>query len=137
MNAREFFKNPWVQLGVSVVCVTASELFLKAGAMETADIAGKWAWSGVFGLFSPWVWIGITLVILSFVTWLYVLRYLPLTIAFPVSQAVHVLIPLSCWVFLGEKVSAQRWLGIALVMAGIVLVAKPVASMEEKLEEEL
>ena len=131
------FKNPWLQLAVSVVCVTISELFLKMGAMETADIAGEWAWSGVFGLFSAWVWIGIVLVILSFITWLYVLRHLPLTIAFPVSQAVHVLIPLISWIFLGEKISPQRWIGIGLVMAGIILVAKRVARMEEKLEGQL
>jgi drug/metabolite transporter (DMT)-like permease len=137
MHHRKLFANPWLQLALSVACVTVSELFLKTGAVETADLGGAWAWTGIFGLVSIWVWIGIVLVILSFITWLYVLRFLPLTIAFPVSQAVHILIPLSSWLILAERITAHRWTGIGLIFAGIMLIAKPVAQMEEKLEEEL
>jgi len=40
---------------------------------------------------------------------------------------------LSSWFFLNEYISAQRWCGIALVLLGVLIVAKPVARMEEKL----
>ena len=130
-------RNPWLQLGLSIACVTVSEIFLKIGAMNTVHLAGGWAWTGVVGLVSPLVWIGIVLVILSFVTWLYVLRHLPLSIAFPVSQAVHVSVPLCGLMFLGERIGAYRWGGIALVMIGIMVVAQPVATMEEKLDKKL
>jgi len=72
-------------------------------------------------------------VIASFISWLYVLRFIPLTIAYPLSNLVHVLIPLSSWFFLDEIISTQRWCGIALVLIGVLIVAKPVARMEEKL----
>lgn len=71
--------------------------------------------------------------IVSFITWLYAIKHLPLSVAFPASQAVHVLIPLSSWLVLGEQVSPLRWCGIALVLCGLVLVARPVAELEEKL----
>ena len=58
----------------------------------------------------------IVLVILSFLTWLYVLRYIPLSVAFPISQVVHALVPLCSWIFLGELISTLRWCGIALVL---------------------
>ena len=69
----------------------------------------------------------------SFVSWLYVLRYIPLAIAFPISRVVDILVPLGCWIFLGELISTLRWCGIALVVIGLVLVAKPVAQIEERL----
>ena len=90
-------------------------------------------WTGVSGLASLSVWFGILLIAISFVSWLYVLRFIPLSIAFPISQFVHVLIPLGSWLFLDEIISPRRWAGIALVAIGIFTVAKPVARLEEKL----
>ena len=126
------FGNPWLQLALSVVCVLVSELLLKRGATDTADLESAWSWTGINGLASPLVW-AIILIIASFICWLYVLRYIPLTIRFPLSRVVDILVPLSCWIFLGETISARRWCGIALVVIGLAVVAKPVAGLEERL----
>ena len=133
MQARELFWNPWLQLAASVACVTVSEVFLKMGAVETAHLGAGWSWTGLTGLASSLVWWGMLFKALSFITWLYVLKYLPLTIAFPLSQVVHVTVPLTSWIFLGETINALRWSGIALVLAGLAIVAKPVAQLEERL----
>ena len=128
------FANPWLQLALSVLFVTVYEMLLKLGATETAHMASaRWAWTGVTGLASLYVWLGIPLIILSLITWLHVLRYIPLSIAFPISQVVHVLVPLCSWLFLGEFIAGLRWAGIALVSLGLALVAKPVARLEERL----
>src|SRR5438270_6697281 len=127
------FANPWFQLALSVLCVLASELLLKRGASEVADPGSALSWTGINGLASPLVWWAILLVMLSFASWLYVLKYLPLTVAFPLSRVVDVLVPISCWIFLGEFISVRRWCGIALVIIGLALVAKPVARLEERL----
>jgi len=127
------FGNPWLQLALSVVFVLASELLLKRGASQTANLASSWSWTGVGGLTSPLVWVAIVLVILSFLSWLYVLKYIPLSIAFPLSRVVDALVPLCSWVFLGEMISTRRWCGIALVIIGLAVIAKPVAQMEERL----
>jgi drug/metabolite transporter (DMT)-like permease len=127
------FASPWVQLALSVVFVTVSELLLKRGASETANAAISWSWTGINSMASPLVWWGILCVIASFLSWLYVLKYIPLTIAFPLSRVVDVLVPLCCWIFLGEAISMRRWCGIALVVIGLAVVAKPVAQLEERL----
>ena len=124
--------NPWIVLGFEVLLVTASETMLKIGASETRKIAG-WEWTGVIGLSSLWIWGAIGLVIMSFLCWIYVLRHIPLSVAFPMSNVVHVLVPLSSWIFLGEFISARRWCGIAIVIVGLAVVARPVAKIEEKL----
>src|SRR5213594_1278882 len=127
------FGNPWLQLALSVACVLVSEFLLKRGATEVADTGSAWSWTGLNGLASPLVWWAILLIIASFVSWLYVLRYIPLTIAFPLSRVVDILVPFSCWIFLGEFISTLLWFGIALVVVGLALVAKPIAQIEERL----
>ena len=127
------FANPWLQLALSVVCVLVSELLLKRGANDIANASSAWSWTGINGLASPLVWLGIAFVIASFLSWLYVLKYIPLTIAFPLSRVVDILVPLGCWIFLKESISTLRWCGIALVVIGLALVAKPIARIEERL----
>jgi drug/metabolite transporter (DMT)-like permease len=127
------FRNPWFQLGLSVVCVLVYELLQKRGASATAHLSQSWSWTGITALASPLVWLAMVFMVISLLSWLYVLRYIPLSIAFPLSRVVDVLIPLSCWLILGEHISPRRWLGIALVVIGLAIVAKPVARLEEKL----
>ena len=117
-----------LQLIASIVLFAASQLLLKRGAGDAA--------AGVFNfaaLGSPWVWAGIVAEIASLVAWLAALRTLPLSVAYNLSGATHVLIPLGCWAWLGESIPPLRWLGIALVVAGVVLSAQPAAAVEEKL----
>jgi len=127
------FANPWLILGLEVICVLVYELLQKRGASETASLSQVWSWTGITALTSPLVWLAMLLMIVSLLSWLYVLRYIPLSIAFPLSRVVDVLIPLSCWLILAENTSPRRWCGIALVVIGLMLTAKPVARLEEKL----
>ncbi len=130
---RRWFLNPWVQLSICMLLATAAEIFLKLGAEETADPSNAWSWTGLTGLHSRWVWCGIVASVASLFNWLATIRQLPLTIAFPVGNLVHVLVPLSSWLVLGEAILPLRWLGIALVLCGLVIVAKPAARLEERL----
>src|SRR5256885_5016995 len=133
MALLRWIANPFLQIGINVFIVTASEIFLKLGARDTAALTQSWNWTGITGLLSPWTWLGILFLILSLVSWLYVLRHVPLSIAFPLSNVVQVLVPLASWIFLGELIDTTRWWGIGMVLIGLVIVAKPVARIEEKL----
>lgn len=132
-SLRRRFLNPWIQLAICVLLATAAEIFLKLGATATANPENAWSWTGLTGLRSTWVWWGILASVVSLFNWLATLRHLPLTIAFPVGQAVHILVPLSCWILLGEEILPRRWLGIGLVLVGLMIVARPAAKLEEKL----
>ena len=127
------FRNPWFQFVLNIVFVVVYELLLKAGASATANPARTWSWIGISALASPLTWLGIAVIIVDLVIWLYILHYIPLSIAFPLSRAVDVLVPISCWLILKEAISPLRWCGIALVIVGLVVVAKPAAELEERL----
>jgi multidrug transporter EmrE-like cation transporter len=117
-----------LELAGSVVLFALSQLFLKQGAGVEAEGTFSFA-----ALASPWVWAGILAEIGSLVLWLGALRTVPLSVAYNLNGATHVLIPLGCWAWLGESISPMRWLGIGLVLAGVTLSARPAAAVEEKL----
>src|SRR5919201_1440164 len=121
MTLLRWLGNPWLQIALNALIVTASEIFLKLGARDTADLTQGWNWTGITGLLSLWTWLGIVFVILSLVSWLYILRHVPLSVAFPLSNVVHVLVPVASWVFLGELIGTTRWWGITLVLIGLII----------------
>lgn len=126
--------NPTLHLFGSALLVTAAELLLKVGASAAA--AGKKASiaGGIAdGLASPWTWAGIVCYVLSFLSWLHVLRWVPLIVAFNLMNGVHILVPVGSWLVLGESIPPARWVGIGLITAGLFLIAKPLAKMEERL----
>jgi undecaprenyl phosphate-alpha-L-ara4N flippase subunit ArnE len=134
MSLRRIFANAYLQIGLGALLVTASELLMKSGAASQDGSIGMF---GVAALNSGFTWLGIILYCLSFASWIYVLHRIPLGIAYGLINVVHILIPLGCWIFLHEEISPRRWLGIALVLAGLLLVVKPVAKVEQKLEARL
>lgn len=129
-----WFLNPYVQIGIGAVLVSVSEVLLKKGADAAPQLPRLPQWiNGVSALASGWTWLGIIFYILSFASWIYVLRFVPLTIAFSLINAVHVLVPVAAWLLLREPVPVQRWVGIATILAGIVLVVGPATKAEEHL----
>lgn len=130
---KPLFLHPFVQVGLCILSGTASEVLLKKGAENTANLPSWLPWLGLTGLNSGWTWLSIVFTLLGFFSWMSAIRVLPLGVAFPLTNAVQVLVPLSCWWFLGEKISPLRWCGIALVVAGLMVVAKPYAKMDARL----
>lgn len=125
------FLDPYVQVFLSVVLMAASQVFLKKGA----DAAASDSWIDLGQLRSGWVWLGVLATIGSLLSWLYSLRSLHLSIAYNLSGLLHVIVPLSSWGILGEEIGGKRWLGIALVFAGVMITAKSAGKIE--LEERL
>lgn len=132
MNRRALF-NPYWYILLTAILATTSEVMIKLGAAQTADLPSILPWLGLSGLTSKWVWFGIVLTVLSLLTWMQAIRTIPLVVAFTLSNSVHVLVPLSCFFFLGEVIDARRWAGIVLVITGLVMIAKPLAKVEERL----
>ena len=122
--------RPYIYLLVTVVLITASEIFLKQGAEATAPDGPDWL--GLSSLSSHRVWIGAALLAASSVTWILVLRTMKLYLAFTLCSVIHVTIPVCSWLLLDDRISATRWTGIALVLAGIWVIARPASQIEER-----
>jgi drug/metabolite transporter (DMT)-like permease len=128
-----WFLNPYFQIFIGALCTTAGEMLFKKGANASHAGAGVAGLIGVTPLLSAWTWLGVIVYVISLVSWLHVLRFLPLSIAFPLINAVHVLVPVGSMIFLHEKVSLGRWAGIVITLCGILMLITPLVRAEEKL----
>ena len=124
---RRIFLNPYVQLAFNALFTAAADLLLKKGATAGETVT----WYGLGALASVWTWLGILAYLVAFACWLYVLRRIPLSIAFGLVTVVQLLVPLGAKFVLGELISPQRWLGIGCVLCGTALIGKIAAQVEE------
>lgn len=127
-------KNPWylnayLHIGLNVVLQSVAQILFKIGSDNTPG----GSLLGVASLKSLVVWIGIACMVGSLLAWLHALRSVPLIIASNLAAATQVVIPLGCWLFLGEQISLVRCAGILVVTVGIMIIARPLAKLEERL----
>ena len=71
----------------------------------------------------PKVWGGFLFSTASLVVWLFVLSKADLNFAFSLDSMRYILITLASGIFLKEKITRGRWLGVFCVVLGIALVA--------------
>jgi drug/metabolite transporter (DMT)-like permease len=106
---------------------SVAELFFKKGALatgiENVTLANFWLFT-LHIISASYLWIGIFLYILNFFVWMTVLSRLDLSVAFPTASASYILIPLLSMIFLHEKIFLLRWVGIILIIIGILFISK-------------
>jgi drug/metabolite transporter (DMT)-like permease len=102
-------------------------------ALDTGtQLAFKWGADGLgdmeFGLAMmakamslPGVWLATLGYLGTFVVWMAILRDMPLSRAFPMTGLVYVTVPLLAWLTFGEQIDLMRAGGIALIIAGVIL----------------
>jgi len=131
----QWYLNPGLHIAINCILMTVAELCLQVGAKEASNLAAPtWlAWTGLRCFVSLWTIAGIGVYLAAFANWLYVLRWVPLSVAYPMTSAVQVLIAIAAWLLLGEHIPVTRWVGILLISGGLILSAKPAAQVEEKL----
>lgn len=123
--------SAYLQLLFSTILLTGAELLLKLGASQ--DGTGAEQLMNFAALSSLATWLGILLYVLSFVSWLIVLRTMPVGPAYAIASVIQLLVPIGASLFLNERIAADRALGIVLVFAGMLLAAAPSASAERRL----
>jgi drug/metabolite transporter (DMT)-like permease len=72
---------------------------------------------------SPFLWLGLLSVFLTFIIWSTILSKIDLSVAVPVASFSYILVPLASIVFLSEKISWFRWLGIIFIVLGVIFVS--------------
>lgn len=106
-------------LAISSVClVSIGQLLMKMAATRLTDLTNPLA------VITCWPLIGALAAYLgSIVLWFFVLKLLPLRLAYPFSALAFVLVPLFAYWALGEPLSLKWLLGSGLIMLGIVITA--------------
>lgn len=74
------------------------------------------------GLQVPWMWLGVGMMALAFFSLLAILSFRDVSFVVPVSALSYAAGAFGARAFLGERVSRNRWLGIAVVCVGVTIV---------------
>jgi drug/metabolite transporter (DMT)-like permease len=73
-------------------------------------------------LTSGTIWLGIAMMLAFMVCHMLVLSWADYSFVMPFSAIAYALVPLLGYLFLHEQVSAARWVGIVLIVLGVVLI---------------
>lgn len=71
---------------------------------------------------NPKIWLALSINTSALVVWLLILSFADLSLAFPLDSLQYVIITLFAIIFLKEKVDKWRWIGIAIIIAGVIVV---------------
>ena len=72
-------------------------------------------------LFSPYVFLGFALYGISSIVWIYILKNLSLSVAYPALSIGYILVLFISYKFLGETVGVYNVIGVILIMLGVTL----------------
>ena len=118
MNLRKIL----VLAGV-VIFGALGDVALSRGMKEIGSVSLHNIPSLVSALFTPWVALGILLLIAFFASYLTSLSFADLTYVLPATSVGYILMALLARFFLHEHVSLTRWIGVVLIAAGVGFVA--------------
>lgn len=111
----------WLQLVAVVALGTGAQLALKValgrGDAQSGDRARGRTLVGL-----PLMWIWLTCYVASTLLWLWALREVPLSQAFPILGLQFALVPLVANRCLRERMDGVQWLGVTVIVAGVALV---------------
>ena len=117
----------WVLLGIVVLAGTAGEIAVTRAMKQIGEVRQfhPRALIRVLGraFRIGWMWLGLGLLAMAFFSLLTLLSWENVSFVVPLTALSYVVGALMAKVFLGEEVDLVRWVGVLLVVVGVVLVA--------------
>ena len=112
-----------------VVFSSVGDVCLSYGMRRTGGIALGDFRHLIPAVFSPWVGLGVVLLICFFAAYSVALSWADLTYVLPASSLAYVMVALLGYFVLHESISPARWTGIFLISCGVGIVARgPIAT---------
>lgn len=110
-----------VLLIMNVILMALGQVLFKQGSKAFTGLQ----WSSLLHVaFNPYVLSGVTIYGVSTVIWVYVLSRMNLSVAYPTQSMSYVLVMLAAIFLFKEPISAKQWIGMGLIMAGVVFVSQ-------------
>ena len=107
----------------SIFCSALAQIMLKLG-MNRQQIDAITTSSLIQLFLNPFIIAGMTLYVAAMLIWLYVLKHVEVSYAYPFTAFGFVLVMIIGYFFMAEQVTTMRLAGIGLIIAGILLISK-------------
>lgn len=113
----------WILLLTGVVLSSLGGIFLKLGAVQVDHSAGLAPAIGQ-ALLQWRLYMGAFFYFIPVVIWIYMLKRVDITFLQPLFALVYITTPLLAIPLLHESTPGTRWIGIFVILIGIVIVAR-------------
>lgn len=118
-----------IMIIVSTVLGATGQILMKKGMMIIGKLDNAKKFSDYFfyylkSIFSPYVFSGLLCYVISMIIWLWILSQIDLSYARPIVALGYVIVTLYSYFFLNETFGWDRWVGIILIIIGVILVAR-------------
>ena len=115
--------NQYLILAFVSVSVPLGDAALSRGMTSLPPISVAHPLSLIGAVFTPWIALGIVLLIGYFASYLTALSWADLTFVMPATALGNVFVALLAHYWLRENISWMRWMGIAMITVGVAFVA--------------
>jgi len=107
---------------MTLLCV----LLIAVGQLLFKTAAGQWrvdgwTWSTARGFLSPLMMVALIIYAIATLLWVYVLRTVPLGLAYSLFSLAFVIVPLLAYAILDERLSGNTLLGSAIIVVGVIV----------------
>ena len=113
---------------ITVIIGTIGQLCIKTAMLRVGPVAfgipGEIINSGWQIMQQPLIWMALLFYGAGFIVWASVLSHLQLSFAYPLLATGYLINPLAAMVLFNEQIPFIRWVGIVVIMVGIVLVGR-------------
>lgn len=111
------YVRSWLLVAGMIGSMTAAQIFFKMAGLESLEGAGFMkSW-----ILNSWLWISLGASAVGMLFWLFALRRLSLSIAYPWTAMIYVLTPL-CSVFVfNDLLTIQYGIGMIFIVLGIYI----------------
>jgi drug/metabolite transporter (DMT)-like permease len=111
-------------LATVAICAPLGDTCLSRGMNTLPPLSMAHPATLIAAVFTPWIAIGIALLIGFFASYLTALSWADLTFVLPATAFGNVFVALFARFWLHEAISLERWAGIALITLGVGFVAQ-------------
>jgi uncharacterized membrane protein len=111
-------------LGLVALCAPLGDTCLSRGMTNLPSISAANPGALIAAVFTPWVAVGILLLIGFFASYLTALSWADLTFVLPATALGNMLVEVLARFWLHEAISMQRWIGVTLITVGVAFVAQ-------------
>jgi drug/metabolite transporter (DMT)-like permease len=114
----------YLVLAVVALSSAFGDTFLAIGMKRLGPVSLTDPGALIAALATPWVFVGVLLLLVFFASYLTALSWADLTYVLPASSLAYVAIAFLSRFWLHEQISLSRWFGIALITAGVGFVTQ-------------
>ena len=109
----------WFHIIITVTCVVGiatGQMLFKKAALAINEASGLSAW-----IFNGWLLAALALYGLTTLLWVWILKHVPLHMAYPFMALAFLIVPVLGYLVLGEDISLKVFIGSLFIIVGVVI----------------